>query len=197
MSASFLHPIQTMITYVRTSLVATLLFGASPAYAQQPGAPAATQTDKTDRKVETFRVVAIDHPDRIVTVMGGGRRLYSVLYRQSVAGLEDLRLDDKVTFASEEAVVTRLFPASNSVPLPMVITPGPLGPTVTIIATLTAVDANTPSVSFQTPEGGSQTLKLLDARGVQGVKAGDRVQLTYGPALMLHREPRKDEAVSK
>ena len=67
-----------------------------------------------------------------------------------------------------------------------------MGPTVRVIVTLSAVDATTPAVTFTTPDGRTQTLKLMDARMAPGLKAGDRVELTYAPALTLHLEQDKD-----
>jgi Cu/Ag efflux protein CusF len=51
--------------------------------------------------------------------------------------------------------------------------------------TVKAVDPNVPSVTFQTDDGRTMSIKVADKKNIQGLKAGDRVDVTYTAALMI------------
>jgi hypothetical protein len=56
---------------------------------------------------------------------------------------------------------------------------------VTRVVTITALDMAVPSVTFQTADGKTKTVKIRSAKNAEGYKVGDKVALTYAGSLQL------------
>lgn len=56
---------------------------------------------------------------------------------------------------------------------------------VTKVVTVTAMDPAVPSVTFKTADGKSQTVKIRNAKNLEGYKVGDKVALTYTGSLSI------------
>ena len=57
--------------------------------------------------------------------------------------------------------------------------------------TVKAVDPNVPSITVTTPDGCTVTRMIEDKKNIEGVKAGDRIDITYTQALLVSAEPAK------
>jgi hypothetical protein len=60
-----------------------------------------------------------------------------------------------------------------------------VGREVVVTATITAVDKNAQTVTIKGPQGNMETIKVKDPRNLEGVEAGNLVELTYTQALAI------------
>ena len=58
----------------------------------------------------------------------------------------------------------------------------------TTVVTIKAIDLTVPSVTFTTADGNTMSIKVEDKKNLTGVKAGDKVQVTYTRALAISVE---------
>ena len=62
---------------------------------------------------------------------------------------------------------------------------GVIGREVTVTATITAIDKKAQTVTIKGPGGETETIKAKDPKNLEGVKAGDLVEITYAQALAV------------
>jgi hypothetical protein len=55
---------------------------------------------------------------------------------------------------------------------------------VTTTVTVVSIDPAVPSVTVKTESGAVVTRKIQDRKNIEGLKAGDQVQITYTRALL-------------
>src|SRR5262249_60398984 len=60
---------------------------------------------------------------------------------------------------------------------------GAVGREVTVTAPITAIDKKANTVTITGPEGNSATVKAKDPKNLERIKVGDKVEITYAPAL--------------
>jgi hypothetical protein len=143
-------------------------------------------------------VEAIDHTARTVTIRGQQGNVVTLDVPASVVRFDQVKVGDSITATYYDRINVRMKPAGEpdvdrTVEPTTTATPGALpGATVARqrIATVkvTAWDAATRMVSFTGPKGASYTRQLaetLDPSGLTGLKAGDRVDITWTEALTL------------
>ena len=68
---------------------------------------------------------------------------------------------------------------------------GALGAQVTMTVTVKAVDMAAGSITVVTSDGRTVTRKVADKKNLEGVKAGDRIDITYSEAVVVSAEPGK------
>jgi Cu/Ag efflux protein CusF len=51
--------------------------------------------------------------------------------------------------------------------------------------TITEIDAEVPSVTVKTEDGRTMSFKIDDKKNLEGVKVGDKVDITYTAAVMI------------
>jgi hypothetical protein len=51
--------------------------------------------------------------------------------------------------------------------------------------TITAIDHETPAVTIKTSDGAIQSYRVRNKKNLEGVKVGDKVQVTKTAALMI------------
>ena len=59
------------------------------------------------------------------------------------------------------------------------------GESMTATVTITAMDADVPSVTVKDEDGRTMSFKIADKKNLEGVKVGDRVDITYTAAGMI------------
>jgi hypothetical protein len=114
-----------------------------------------------------------------------------------------VKVGDRVTVKYYESVVLMLRKAGDtSTPAPpetsdkSAATPGagshPSGTaarqrkaTVTVVA----VDKAAPSITVKTPEGHTVTRRVHDAKNLEGVAPGDKIDITYTEAMLVNIGP--------
>ena len=68
---------------------------------------------------------------------------------------------------------------------------GALATQQTRTVTVKAVDPSVPSITVVTENGQTITRKIENKKNIEGVKAGDRIDITYSQALLVAAEPSK------
>jgi len=163
-----------------------------PAVAPKAGMPAIGEA-----KVVKLRgtISAIDKENHTVTLKGSrGRSL--TLEVQDPAKLEVLKVGDPVVGAYYEALVVEVKKAGSATPgasmeasrvtsKPGENPAGAVGQKITMTATIVAIHPKVPSVVLKGPKGGTETVKVKDAKNLENVKVGDLVEVTYTQALAV------------
>jgi hypothetical protein len=148
-------------------------------------------------------IEAIDADRRIVTVKFDGGYSEVVSASPDVKRFSEVKVGDRVTVRYYESVVLVLRKASDtSTPAPPAMsdksaaTPGegahPGGTaarqrkaTVTVVS----IDKAVPSITVKTPEGHTVTRKIHDAKNLEGVAPGDKIDITYTEAMLVNIGP--------
>jgi hypothetical protein len=62
---------------------------------------------------------------------------------------------------------------------------GTLSQQMSATVTILEIDANVPSVTVKTEDGRTMSFKIADRKTLEGVKVGDKVDITYTAAVMI------------
>ena len=153
---------------------------------------AVTQGDVVELKAE---IVAIDHDDRLITLEDADGEIEEIYAGPEVKRLDELKVGGEVTFRYYESLVTSIRTPSEPAASPsgaagLVRGTGAkpsatLSEQLTATVTITATDAEVPSVTVETEDGRTMSFKVEDKKNLEGVKAGDRVDITYTAALVI------------
>lgn len=174
----------------KNALVVTAALALLPlaVHAQKP----TTQTESVE---VTATIEAIDHTARSVTLKGPEGNLTTIFAPPEVKRFNELKVGDKVTFKYYESVAYSIRkPGENAsvVKDTAALTRGTgAKPSATIAqqqsgtVTVKAVDPKAPSITVQTSDGRTVSLKVDDPKKLAGVKAGDKVDITYTEAVMI------------
>jgi len=144
---------------------------------------------------ETVTIEAIDYKSRVVTLKDSAGLSDTVLVGPEVKRFNELKVGDKVTFRYYESVVYQIRKPGTQMTKPaeaaaVVRTEG-AKPGATIseqqvaIVTVNAVDMAVPSVTISTDDGRKMSFRVENKKNLEGVKAGDRVEITYTQALAI------------
>jgi Cu/Ag efflux protein CusF len=180
---------------MRLTLVALLFLlltssATGPAHAgQKPVGAAATAT-------VTATIKAIDSTNRLVTLAFEDGTVDTVAAGPEVRRFSELKVGDKVTFQYQESAVVQLRKAGDVTPASAAtqgITRsagakpgGTMAQQVTARVTVEAIDAAVPSITVKTDDGRQVTYHVEDKKNLEGVKAGDRLDITLTRALMVN-----------
>jgi Cu/Ag efflux protein CusF len=181
------------IGFIAAALAAILMTSGPAAALQKPVSSGSMIT-------KTFTIEAIDKTSRIVTLKDPAGMLESVYCGPEVQRFDSLKVGDMVTFRYNESVVTALRRPGQA-PRPtesagVTRTPGAnpggvIAQQTTSTVTLQAIDAKTPSVTVKTDRGQVMSIRIQDAKNLEGYKVGDTVEITYTQALAVSVEPAK------
>ena len=175
---------------MKRTLTALLLFAAIPlpALAQR----AVTQGEAVEMTAE---IVAIDKDARVVTLEDEDGEIQEIFCGPEVKRFDELKVGDKVTFRYYESIVSHIRrpgdPALAPSGEPTAVRgtgPKPSGTfsqQMSATVTVTEIDAEVPSVTVKTEDGRTMSFKVEDKKNLEGVKVGDRVDITYTAALMI------------
>jgi len=171
------------------AVFAALLALPLAALAQKP----VTQTDAVE---VTATIEAIDHTARLVTLKGPEGELETIYAPPEMKRFDELKLGDQVTFRYTESIAYRLrkpgeaasAPASGEPTITRGTGPRPGGTVAqqkTATVTIKAIDLKVPSVTVTTADGRTASFRVEDKKNLSGVKAGDKVEITYTEAIMI------------
>ncbi len=156
-----------------------------------------SKTISGETQVATATVEAIERATREVTVKKPDGT-YDVFYvPSSIKRFDTLKVGDKITARYYETVVLRVkAPGEKDVETPstpaVVRSPDTASGTAslqqTITVTITAIDPNSPSITFTGPRGWSYSSRVEDKKALGKVKVGDKVEITWTEALVLSIE---------
>ena len=168
--------------------------GQTPPPAQQPAEPQKKPTSQHTEITKTFTVEAVDYDKRLVTLKDSAGKVQTVVAGPKVQKLENLKAGDTVTFSYFESIVYSIRPSSGSTKSAAesnVVRDegakpgGAMLQKITTSVTVTAIDPTTPSISVRTDDNTAMDFKIQDKKNLQGIKVGDRVDITYSRALAV------------
>jgi Cu/Ag efflux protein CusF len=148
----------------------------------------------------TAVIVAIDSTNRLITLTDDKGLTETIAAGPEVKRFNELKVGDKVTFRYYESVVYSIQPPGSTPPAAaataVVRSAGPrpggtMSEQQTVVVTIQAIDLAIPSVTITTEKGETMSFKVEDKKNMEGVKVGDKVQITYTRALAISVETPK------
>jgi hypothetical protein len=161
--------------------------GLTLARAQEPVTKANTM--KIDATIQ-----AIDQTTRMITLRDDKGNEDSFVVSDAVKRFNELKVGQKVSITYYESIVFQLLKpgekgggTSVEAALDRAKSALPAG-TVSVQAkatvTVKAVDMAVPSITVETPDGRTVTRKIENKKNLEGVKAGDKIDITFTRALV-------------
>jgi hypothetical protein len=156
--------------------------------------PPVTRTEVVE---VSARIEAIDHDLRLVTLKDAKGNTQTLYCGPDVKRFEELKVGDTVSFRYQESVAYSIrkpgqpsaVKATDSEPK---VTPGKgqrpggtVSQQVTATVTIKAVDAKVPSVTVLTEDGRTTSFRVENPKNVEGLGAGDKVEITYTQAVVI------------
>ena len=160
-------------------------------------AMAQSKTVSSEMRVETGTVEAIEASTRTVTLRKADGTVVSTVAGPDVKRFAEIKVGDKVTARYYENVIVRVKQPGESEVVSstkgttgseQVLPGGTKAKQVTITATITAIDPNTPSITFTGPNGWKYTSKVQDTEALAKVKVGDKVDIVWTEAVLVSLE---------
>ena len=178
--------------YILGALV--LLASSQFVQAQQP-------ITRTTTVKGTATIVAIDSTLRIVTIRTSNGEEDSLAVGPEVKRFNELKVGDRINMTFVESAVVTVQPP-GAAPKPSTVgagvTPGTgkspsatIAGQVTTTVTVKAIDASVPSITVTTADGRTVTRKIENKKNLEGIKVGDKLDITYTQAVMLSAEAAK------
>ena len=145
----------------------------------------------------TAVVQAIDSTKRLVTLKHDDGTMDTIYCGPEVQRFDALKVGDKVTFSYYESMVYAIQKPGDTPPSDSATVTrsagakpgGTMSQHMTTVVTVKAIDMAVPSVSITSADGRSMTFKVEDKKNLEGVKVGDKVQITYTQALAISVAP--------
>jgi hypothetical protein len=161
----------------------------------------AFQVTKTETVSATGTIQAIDRTSRAVLLKDDKTGTEdSIVVGPGMKRFDELKVGDKVKVRYTESLVLQLrkpgdksTAAGDSTKLtPSTGAPGgTLARQINTTVTVNAVDLKTPSITYTTADGRTVTRKVENVKNLDGVKAGDRIDVTFTQAAAVELEPAK------
>ena len=174
-------------------VAAALLAMASTAMAQ-------SKTIATEMRTETATVEAIEAASRTVTLKKPDGTFVTTVAGPDIKRLGEIKIGDKVTARYYENMVVMLkrpgepdvdTASKATTPSEQVLPGGTRAKQRTITATITAIDMNTPSITFSAANGWKYSSRVQDKTALANVKVGDKVDIVWTEAVLVSVEPGK------
>jgi len=180
---------------------AALLAAAFAQVQGQAQAPAPAQ-DKTVTKqneaTATFTIKAIDQATRSVTLRQANGDEDTFTAGPEVTRFNQLKVGDTIKATYHESLVFQVRKPGAPAAAPTTAVAGgrlkdqpggAIGAQQTMSVMVKAVDMKVPSITIVTPDNRTLTRKIADAKNLEGVNPGDRIDITYTQALLVAAEP--------
>jgi len=172
------------------TVVALAALCAAPALAQ--GQKPVVVTESAER---TATIEAIDHTSRHITLKTKEGKTETMVAGPEVKRFNELKVGDTLTFRYYESTAFSIRKAGEKAPAAVpeaAVTrgtgarpSGTLSTQTTATVVVKAIDPKAPSVTVLTDEGRTVSLKVADKKNIEGLKVGDKVDITYTEALMI------------
>lgn len=176
---------------MKKTLVMLAVLAALPlaALAQKP----VTETDAVEI---TAKIEAIDRTARLVTLTDTEGDTETIYCGPEVKRFDELKVGDTVTFRYFESVALSIRKPGQPSGLPQPSDPtvtrgtgakpsGTIAQQATATVTIKSIDAKVPAVSVLSEDGRTLDFKVENKKNLEGVKPGDKVEITYTQALMI------------
>lgn len=159
------------------------------ALAQKP----VTQTEGLEI---TAKIEAIDRTERLVTLTDKDGDTETLYCGPEVKRFDELKVGDTVTFRYYESVAMAIRKPGQPSGLPQQTEPavtrgtgprpgGTIAQQATATVTVKAIDAKAPSIVVLTEDGRTLDFAVENKKNLDGVKAGDKVEITYTQAVTI------------
>jgi len=169
--------------------VALAMLCAAPALAQKP----VVQTESIER---TATIEAISHDTREITLKSQDGKMETVVAGPEIKRFGELKVGDTVTFRYYESTAFSIRKAGQPAPVPPASDTamvrgtgakpgGTISQQQTATVTIKAIDLKVPSVTVVTDEKKTVTFRIADVKNIEGLKVGDKVDITYTEAVMI------------
>jgi Cu/Ag efflux protein CusF len=155
---------------------------------------------KENQVTATATIKAVDQATRSITLRteNGDEDTFTV--GPDVERFSQLKAGDTIRVTYMESVVFQV--GKPGVPAPTSgtvaaggrlkdVPGGALGTQETASVTVKAVDVSVPSITVVTSDGRTITRRIADKKNLEGVKAGDRIDITFSRALIVAAESSK------
>ena len=175
---------------LETLAAAVLVSMARPAMAQ-------TKTVTSQLKTETGTVEAIEAQTRTVTLKKADGTYVTTVAGPDMTRFPELKVGDKVTVKYYENLVVRVkkpgepdvnYAERSTTPSGQALPGGTRAMQRTITATITAIDMDTPMITFTGPNGWVYASRVEDKAALASVKVGDKVDIVWTDALLVSVE---------
>ena len=155
---------------------------------------------KQNQMTATVTIKAIDLATRSVTLRSekGDEDTFTV--GPDVTRFDQLKVGDTIRATYYESLVFQVRKPGAPAPTTGAVAAGGrvkevpgavLGTQETRTVTVKAVDINAPSITVVTADGRTVTRKIADKKNLEGVTAGDQIDITYTQGLLVAAEPSK------
>ena len=152
------------------------------------------QTVKKEGAVTaTATITAIDSTTRSVTLRNDKGEEDTFTAGPDVTRFNQLKVGDKIRLTYYESLVLQLrkpgdasSASSDAIAAgrTKAVPGGAVGVQQTRTVTVKAVDKSVPSITVTTPDGRTVTRKVEDKKNIEGLSAGDQIDITYRRALL-------------
>ena len=150
----------------------------------------------TDAIELTTKIEAIDKTARLVTLKDKDGETETIYCGPEVKRFDELKVGDTVTFTYFESVAYEIHkpgtpsaaPASGDPKVTRGTGPKPSGTVaqrMNATVTIKAIDAKVPAVTVSTADGRTLSFKVENKKNLEGLKVGDKVEVTYTEAFMV------------
>ena len=155
---------------------------------------AQSKTVSSEMKVETGTVEAIDVQTRAVTFKKADGTFVTTVAGPDIQRFAELKVGDKVTARYYENLVIRVKKPGESgvnsaekstTPSGQALPGGTRAQQRTITATITAIDMDTPTITFTAPNGWMYASRVQDKAALATVKVGDKVDIVWTDAMLV------------
>jgi Cu/Ag efflux protein CusF len=165
-----------------------------PLHAQQP-------ITKANSVTATATIQAIDTTSRLITLRDdkGEEDTFSV--GPAVTRFNELKVGDKVRMTYYESIMLQLLkPGDKANPASVeaaatrakgALPGGTIATQEKKTVTVKTVDLTVPSITVTTEDGRTFTRRVENKKNLEGVKPGDRIEITYTQAVLASVEPAK------
>jgi Cu/Ag efflux protein CusF len=161
------------------------------------GKPSGRMEDVSEARAT---VTAVDPAQRMVTLRDADGDEIDVWVTDAVKNFDQIRPGDEVVVSLTEAIAWQVKPAGQGAPGVSADAQAAtakagekpaatVGRSVTVTATITAIDLAQGTVTITGPGGESRTIKARDPANLRKVQVGDLVDITYSEALALAVRP--------
>ena len=180
----------------------TVVVAAALCLAIAPAATAQTPVTKSKSVSGTATIQAIDSTTRAITLRDESGVEDTYIAGPEVKRFDELKVGDTVKMTYTESVVLQVRKSGGAATgttgdkaaaaaSDAAITRGKGAlPSVTaavqdkVTVTVKSIDASVPSITITTPDGRTITRKVEDKKNIEGLSAGDQIDITYTRALL-------------
>jgi len=171
------------------AVLAVLVAVPLAALAQKP----VTQTDAVEI---TAKIEAIDKTSRLVTLTDKDGDTETIYCGPEVKRFDELKVGDTVTFRYYESIAYEIRKPGQPSGLPKTTDPaitrgtgpkpgGTIAKQETATVTVKALDLKVPSITVLSEDGRTLDFRVDNKKNLDGVKPGDKVEITYTQALVV------------